>query len=210
MINILCYGDSNTFGFKPEHTDDRYDTNTRWTCLLQQKLGQPYNIIEDGLCGRTTNIQDELYPERNGKIQLLNCLQNYKSIDIVLLYLGTNDLNNRFRRNAFDISNAISELIEMIKESNNTKMSKILLVSPTIILDNIINVEDNFGFDEISSKDSKELSKYYKKIADKYGCYFFDAASIVKPSIIDCIHLNEEGHKQLADALFHAIKNIDL
>ena len=58
MINILCFGDSNTYGYKPDRTG-RYDENTRWTGILQTKLGTQYRIIEEGLCGRTTVFHDE-------------------------------------------------------------------------------------------------------------------------------------------------------
>ena len=47
-MNILCFGDSNTWGYKPDKTG-RFDEKTRWTGLLQQKLGPEYHIIEEGL-----------------------------------------------------------------------------------------------------------------------------------------------------------------
>ena len=56
-MNILCFGDSNTWGYKPDKSG-RYDENIRWTGLLQKKLGSGYHIIEEGLCGRTTVFQD--------------------------------------------------------------------------------------------------------------------------------------------------------
>ena len=56
-MNILCFGDSNTWGYRPDRKG-RFDENTRWTGLLQQKLGPEYHIIEEGLCGRTTIFQD--------------------------------------------------------------------------------------------------------------------------------------------------------
>ena len=51
--HIICFGDSNTHGYCAE-TDGRFDENTRWTCLLQAKLGDEYLILEEGLGGRTT------------------------------------------------------------------------------------------------------------------------------------------------------------
>lgn len=48
LMNILCFGDSNTWGYKPDKTG-RFDENTRWTALLQKKLGPEYHIIEEGL-----------------------------------------------------------------------------------------------------------------------------------------------------------------
>lgn len=54
--HIICFGDSNTHGYCAE-TDGRFDENTRWTCLLQAKLGDEYLILEEGLGGRTTRYE---------------------------------------------------------------------------------------------------------------------------------------------------------
>lgn len=43
-MNILYFGDSNTWGYKPDKTG-RFDENTRWTALLQKKLGTEYQVI---------------------------------------------------------------------------------------------------------------------------------------------------------------------
>ena len=64
-MNILCFGDSNTYGYKPDGTG-RFDTDTRWTSLLQKKLGADHRVIEEGLCGRTTVFQDDLREGRRG------------------------------------------------------------------------------------------------------------------------------------------------
>ena len=53
-INILCFGDSNTYGQKPDKTG-RYEANVRWTGVLQQLLGDGYYVIEEGLGSRTTD-----------------------------------------------------------------------------------------------------------------------------------------------------------
>lgn len=58
---ILCYGDSNTWGYIPG-TAKRHDTKTRWTGMLQDKLGDEYEIIEEGLNSRTTIIDDSKNP----------------------------------------------------------------------------------------------------------------------------------------------------
>ena len=48
MINILCFGDSNTWGYDPE-TQTRFSKKIRWTGVLQQLLGTNFNVIEEGL-----------------------------------------------------------------------------------------------------------------------------------------------------------------
>ena len=46
---ILCVGDSNTYGLIPG-TKERYKENIRWTGILQQKLNeQDCRILEEGL-----------------------------------------------------------------------------------------------------------------------------------------------------------------
>ena len=51
MKNILCYGDSNTFGFTLHGGRHPYDV--RWTGRLQLALGPAYRVIEEGCGGRT-------------------------------------------------------------------------------------------------------------------------------------------------------------
>jgi len=72
MKNILCYGDSNTWGFIVGSFDsktgymERYPFHIRWTGRLKKLLGKSFHIIEEGLCGRNTNIGNP--PELGGKI----------------------------------------------------------------------------------------------------------------------------------------------
>ena len=65
MRNILCYGDSNTFGTDPVH-GGRHPREARWTGVLQELLGDGYRVIEEGLGGRTTVFDDALSEGRNG------------------------------------------------------------------------------------------------------------------------------------------------
>ena len=52
MKKILCFGDSNTFGFNPE-TGARFDKNSRWSGILASLLFPEYEIIEEGMNNRT-------------------------------------------------------------------------------------------------------------------------------------------------------------
>ena len=89
-MNILCFGDSNTWGYRPDRKG-RFDENTRWTGLLQQKLGPEYHIIEEGLCGRTTIFQDELRENRRGLDMVGATVEIHNPIDLMIIMLGTND-----------------------------------------------------------------------------------------------------------------------
>src|SRR5512143_1112361 len=113
MQTILCFGDSNTWGYNPE-TAERYPPDVRWTGVLQQKLGAQYRVIEEGLNGRTTVWDDPVQPGRNGRIYLGPCLESHRPLDAVVLFLGLNDLKVRFSATAEDIAKGAGALVEII------------------------------------------------------------------------------------------------
>ena len=49
MKQILCFGDSNTYGYKPDKSG-RFPGGVRWTSILAEKFGRDVNVIEEGLC----------------------------------------------------------------------------------------------------------------------------------------------------------------
>ncbi len=70
MIRIVCFGDSNTWGFRPDQPFQRYADDVRWTGVLQRELGDSFTVIEEGLNGRTTIWDDPFGEYRNGKTYL--------------------------------------------------------------------------------------------------------------------------------------------
>lgn len=97
MKQLLCFGDSNTWGLIPK-THERYSWGVRWTSLLQEKLEKhDIRVLEEGLCGRTTIFDDAYRKNRNGLESLPEILEsNYP--DAAVIMLGTNDcksLQNR-------------------------------------------------------------------------------------------------------------------
>ena len=87
-INILCYGDSNTYGFNPNPYSYRYPYEKRWTSILSEKLGAGYVIAPEGLNGRTTAFDRPGEPWKNGKRSLIYSLATHKPVDIVIIMLG--------------------------------------------------------------------------------------------------------------------------
>ena len=56
---ILCYGDSNTWGYKPV-TGERYDEDERFTGVLARELGEDYRVV-----ARFTLLFSVIGPVRN-------------------------------------------------------------------------------------------------------------------------------------------------
>lgn len=199
-MKILCYGDSNTYGMNPLD-GSRYDYNIRWTGMLQNILGNGFEIIEEGQNGRTT-IYDDEKPNRNGMKDLIPCLNKHKPIDIVILMLGTNDLKTRFHASSQDIANNVSQLVDVIQKETK---AQIILVSPMEVTEGIENGAFGDSFDASAVARAQEFSKYYQIVAQEKNCIFVDAAKCSKPSNIDHLHMSEEAHQNLANELAKVI-----
>lgn len=63
MKNVMCFGDSNTYGYDPAGMRDgtavRYAQDVRWCGVAQRDLGEGWHVIEEGLNGRTT-VRDDM------------------------------------------------------------------------------------------------------------------------------------------------------
>lgn len=87
MKNILCFGDSNTYGYNPV-TKGRFPDNIRWTGRLKCKVEKyNYSVIEEGLVGRTTVFEDSVRTGRKGSDFLIPLLESHFPVDTVILML---------------------------------------------------------------------------------------------------------------------------
>lgn len=207
MKSILCYGDSNTYGYNPVN-GLRYPENVRWTGVLQKLLGEDYKIIEEGCNGRTTIFDDPIEGWKNGRSYLKPCLNTHKPVDIITLMLGSNDLKEVFNLSAQQIASGVGTLVKDIIEFTKEKQGfipKIILISPPEIGEGITDSPFYGSFYENAITRSKEFPEQYRRIADEYNLIFVNAAEYVKPSIVDSLHLSEEGHMKLANALYEVI-----
>ena len=210
MTTILCYGDSNTFGYIPE-TGMRYPRDVRYPGKLQALLGDEYAVIEEGCNGRTTIHDDPIDGWKNGLDYLKPCLNSHKPVDIVILMLGSNDLKATFHLGAKEIADGVAVLVDVIKSFTEEKQGfipKIILVSPPELGKGIRTSPFYGAFFEEAVEESKKFPEFYKAVAEKYGCVFFNAAEYIYPSEVDSLHLTPEGHKVLAEKLYETVKNI--
>lgn len=200
MTNILCYGDSNTWGYIPG-TGKRYSCERRWPCILQQLLGRAFNVIEAGLNGRTTVFDDPGKAGRNGLVGLGPALESCPSLDWVILMLGTNDLKYHLGVSAVDTARGVGRLVEEIElrsEVLKQKMTQVLIVSPPGIDTSSLSPDPLF---KGAAGKLREFPRLFAEVANIKACHFLDSARFVKPSPIDGVHLDAEGHAQLAAAM---------
>jgi lysophospholipase L1-like esterase len=213
MKTILCYGDSNTWGYNPK-TQNRHDHNTRWPMALKNLLNKDapldepeWWVVEEGLGGRTSCREDPLEGDKNGLRQLLPILESHRPIDLVAVMLGTNDLKPRFNPSPFDIAQGVQNVALAIQKSNfgpDNAAPKVLMICPPAAVDSPA-LKHIFGD---CAKLSKKLPLFYKALAIECGAAFLDAGKHIKSSPVDGIHLEPEDQLLLAEAVAESEKNL--
>lgn len=103
-MNMVCFGDSNTYGYNPfGRTGEVYEK--RWTDILSQITG--WNVVNEGVNGREVPSTPVQIPENT---------------DLYLVMLGTNDLLQ------LDTPEATAERMEIFLSVEAA--DKILLIAP--------------------------------------------------------------------------------
>ena len=206
MKNILCFGDSNTFGTNPE--GGRHGREVRWPGRLQKLLGDDWYVIEEGMGGRTTVWDDPLEPNRRGIAALPIALTSHRPLDLVISSLGTNDCKAFFHASPKVIARGAEALCKLVLNFDYgpwAQVPRILLVSPIYIGDRI-ETSPYVSFDSESPEKSRCLGPLYEEIARQYGCLFLDGAKVAGPSELDQLHMDGENHRAMADAIYEIIK----
>lgn len=203
---VLCYGDSNTWGYDPV-TKDRLPADQRWTGVLAETLGAGYRVIEEGLGGRTTIWDDPLSPGRNGLTYLLPCLESHKPIDLITIMLGTNDLKQRFNNSASDIAEGAALLADQARRNGRKADGspvEVLVIAPPPI----VELAD-FDLMFTGARDKSRLfGTYYARFSSWYVGHFMDAGEVIVSSSLDGIHFEAAEHRKLGEAVAARVRDI--
>ena len=128
MIEILCFGDSNTYGFTPDWKH-RYGRDIRYPGVLQALLGDGYYVAEDGLVGRTAAFPDDNRAGRSALETLPLSIESHGPVQYIILMLGTNDCKIDKTRSAEDVGAGMDQLVRLVI-GMLPAWTKILLVAP--------------------------------------------------------------------------------
>jgi lysophospholipase L1-like esterase len=206
MLSVLCYGDSNTWGYIPG-TAQRYPRSVRWPGLLQSHLGAHFLVIEEGLNARTTVLDDPTKVGKNGLAYLRPCLDTHAPLDLVVLMLGTNDLKHRFGMSPADIGANVTTLLAAIAAGGTgagLAAPPVLLIAP-VRVGPLTALADLFAGGE---EKSRKLGPVYREVARLNGTHFLDAAEVAEAGPVDGVHLDDQGHAKLARAVAVAVRAI--
>jgi len=203
---VLCYGDSNTWGYVPG-TGERFPRSIRWTGVLEYRLGSTFEVIEEGQNGRTTVWDDPIEGYKNGLDYLYPCLESHKPLDLVILMLGTNDLKARFSVTASDIAESVERLVKVIKQSGcgvggSTPM--IFVAAPPPVSPQGDLAEMFTG----AREKSLSFSSRYAAMVQRIGCEFFDVGELIEVDLADGIHYDARAHAVLGNAIADRVRSI--
>lgn len=200
--HIVCYGDSNTWGYCAA-TGGRYEDDVRWTRLLQEQLGEGYLVAEEGVCGRTTVFEDPLGEGLCGFAHLVPALNAHSPLDLLVVMLGTNDCKQRYSANAQNIADGLARLVRRAKELPVwAGEPKVLIVAPMMIdprVHQVPGIGQEMG--EGCVEKSRKLPALLEQIARVTGCEFMDCNPYVQPGEADWMHFDEASQARFALAL---------
>lgn len=210
---IICFGDSNTWGYNPA-TGSRYDEETRWPMLLQEKLGSGYLVLEEGQNGRTIACPDPWeWGTKSGLDYILPMVESHAPFDLLIIMLGTNDLKTKFGLPAGDIAGSLQNMlirtIPYLQYQCRMPEPKILIAAPPVLGEEVPEGNLSEFFDKNGVEKSRKLAYWYQLVAQQFGCSFVDTAEEVTGlSPIDHLHLSPEGHWHMASVMEKKVRQI--
>jgi lysophospholipase L1-like esterase len=206
VSRVLCYGDSNTHGAPADDPDYvRLPADRRWTGVLQGLLGPGFDVVEEGLSGRTTDRDYDDRPGCNGRHYFVPCLQSHQPLDVVVVMLGTNDLKSCFDRTAQEIATSLAGYVDDISANVTDRHARVpatVLVSPIWIDDTApwYGPWTSAAFDTRGVRRSREVGGEISRVASARGVLYADAAQVARAGG-DGLHLSLDSHAPLAELI---------
>ena len=211
---ILAYGDSLTWGWVPIQEvvpTTRYPFQERYTGFLAEELGEGYEIVEEGLSGRTTSADDPIDPRLNGAAYLPAALASHLPLDLVIIMLGTNDTKQYFHREPFDIATGMANLMVAVLQSAGGvgtayPAPRTLVVCPPPLGD----ITDPWHAELFAGGKAKsqQLAPLYAAVAKTFGAEFFDGGSVTSTDGVDGIHFTVDNTRALGQGVAGKVREI--
>ena len=213
MRRILCFGDSVTWGCRPDNTllppYRRWSDEERWPGVLQAELGSGYQVIPEGLASRTAVHEVEYMDYRCGKDQILPCMDTWDPLDLVIIFLGINDLKTSYHFTPEDVANGVAYVAGKAMGNVTTfadMKPRVLVICPYPLgkIENGLN--KNLFCDAVEK--SRELAPHFERAAELFGFHWMDAGKYVHASDRDGVHLEVDQHLILGREVAKVVRDI--
>ncbi|MBD5085529.1 MAG: hypothetical protein HDT33_10900 [Clostridiales bacterium] len=189
---IICYGDSNTYGYDPRsYLGGRYPEAVRWTELLK---AEGWEVINQGENGRSI-------PKMDYEIEMaVKAIRDSKA-DILAVMLGSNDLLQRPDLAAESCGGRMEKFLTAVLAETQANL-KILLVAPPPM------EAGAWVSDPGTIEASRRLAGSYEVTAHRMGIAFVDAGIWGVGLTYDGVHFSEEGHLAFAKGMRKALDTL--
>lgn len=206
MRRILCYGDSNTFGTGPMRSladDPIHPKTVRWPGVMAAELGDGWDVVVEGLPGRTTVFDDPVEGEyRNGLRSFRAILESHRPLDLLIIKLGTNDLKQRFNLGPQDVALGVARLLKDASRLEIVERTLVICPAP---------VKERGDLAEIfrgAEARAVGLSEQMARFALENGAAFLDAGAHVAVDPADGVHLSAKSHGVLGRAVADKVREL--
>lgn len=217
---VLAFGDSNTWGWSPVAGDgfpaERHGSEKRWAGVLDRALSD-VTVVVDGLVGRRSDL-DADYGDKllvasdfNGANALPDSIARHAPVDLVVIMLGTNDLQAGVERPPEDVAKAVFGLAELASQSSRLAFTaypapRVLIVAPPALGDT--SRTGLGGLFQAGEEPSRRLGATFAAEAERTGVAFFDASTVIATDGVDGIHLTAQSHETLGKALAPVVESL--
>lgn len=187
---IICYGDSNTYGYDPRSTiGDRLSEKIRWTGRLNAEPG--FAAAEYGFNGRQIPTAEAEFRE------LEAILEKEAPFCCLAVMLGSNDALFMPEASPEAVVGRMDAFLTRLKRFPEMAGAQLLIIAPPRA--ELLGMDWRCG---IISK----LGAQYAPIAARQDAGFMEAGDL--PLAFDGIHLAPEGHRILAEKIIDQLKLI--
>ena len=206
---ILAFGDSLTYG-TIAGAGTRHAYEDRWPTVLEGELDGAARVIPEGLGGRTTVFDDHAAAaDRNGGRVLPTLLSTHSPLDLVIIFLGTNDIKQYINGTAFGAAMGVKRLVEIIRThpyNADAHVPEIVIVAPPLTVPT--RHVDPAPMFAPRGDEARLFDPYYSRIAADLGCAYLDSGKVAVADPADGVHLDAANTRAVGKALVPVARQV--
>lgn len=203
---VVLYGDSFFWGVNAQ-TKRRHLPEHRVKTVIEDQLGGDVEVIVEGLRGRTMFGENGSFPQRNGLLQFGPIIASHLPVDVLVIMLGSNDVNSTTRHSGDDVADAVDAYMSEVQlwcDFMGYDAPQLLLVAPPDINNSDLTVFAEI-FDGAAERLTDICDTLIKRAADR-GWESLDARTVCESIGQDGIHLDPDETRKLAIAIADKIR----
>ena len=187
MTDILCFGDSNTWGYDPRsYLGSRYPADVRWTGRLR---AAGFKVTNEGENGRA-------FPAPEESPALAGRLLRAPAPELLIVLLGTNDL--LLGASAAETAEKAAAFLSALRAASCG--TRLLLIAPPPL------ARGEWVREARVLAESRLLADALRGAARRARVPFADAGAWGVSPAFDGVHFSPDGHRAFAEGLLPLLR----